>query len=178
MIIYWYTAWSFRPMTFLAILLREKKQCLIQLFLTWNLHMILLKSGSPFPNTQCMVYFPYIYHNIYAKLKINNTSPFFRVWDWQWMTQKKSLHGPQILDTRVMTSNLSKMNYVVGGFTPFEKYAEVKWDHFPKVRVENNQIFELPPASEHLRLELRKKTNDCRKYFPWNPWWFKVPGSL
>ena len=63
--IYWYTAWSFWPMTFLAILLRENNPMLDTAVSNLKSTHDTLRSGSPFPNTQCMVNFPYIYHNIY-----------------------------------------------------------------------------------------------------------------
>ena len=48
----------------------------------------------------------------------------------------------------VVWDGFNSANYLVVSTNPFEKYAGVKWDHFPPVvGVKFQNIFELPPPS-------------------------------
>ena len=51
-------------------------------------------------------------------------------------------------------------SFLVGGWTnPVEKYAQVKFDHFPKDRGENNKYLKPPPSFTFHLQQIQQRTS-------------------
>ena len=165
--IYWYTAWSFWLMTFLAILLREKNTMLNTAVSNLKSTHDTLRSGSPFPNTQCMVNFPYIYHNLYAKLKVTTHHSLFECLGLTVDDRKKSRPmGPRSLTPGSWHRSFRK--WTSWWFHPILKNMRKSNGIIsPKILVENNKYLSCHQLVN--TWDLSKKNESS---------WFKVPGSL